>query len=288
VRIADEDTLQVRRVERRPINLEGYRRPQGGYRAASVDDVSTMITENTVIVEEGSERPSLVYVKIVPNPATRQAKQMLPLLAYGRTARTAGMKTESRIFGYAPRVAVRNDYCHATSLAVESPSVHAHICALGKGVDALYARFNPGLHEEHATQVAKVLPEWRIRDSVFTSGIINQNNILPYHHDAGNFTNVWSNMLVFKSRVEGGHLVVPEYDCAFEVADHTLLMFDGQRLLHGVTPMQKLSPKGFRYSIVYYALKEMWACLPPDEERARIQQTRQTRERRRQVKDAAQ
>ena len=37
-------------------------------------------------------------------------------------------------------------------------------------------------------------------------------------------------MLVFKSDVMGGHLVIPEIDISLEVADNSVTIFDGQDL----------------------------------------------------------
>ena len=42
--------------------------------------------------------------------------------------------------------------------------------------------------------LAAVRPEWRIPGTIFTSGIINKNNPLRYHRDAGNFPRLWSCM----------------------------------------------------------------------------------------------
>jgi len=75
---------------------------------------------------------------------------------------------------------------------------------------------------------------------------------------------VWSNMLGFKRHCEGGYLAVPEYDLALEIADNSLSMFDGQNLLHGVTPMRLTSDGAHRFTIVFYSLKGVWQCLPVD------------------------
>jgi hypothetical protein len=31
-------------------------------------------------------------------------------------------------------------------------------------------------------------------------------------------------------------------------------------LLHGVTPIKRLSEDAFRFTVVYYSLKQMWNC----------------------------
>jgi hypothetical protein len=191
------------------------------------------------------------------------------------------MNARTRIFGNAPRVSIRNDYCRASSLAADDPEAHQVIANFAHVLDEQYKSAHPELYARHARQVDRVLPEWRIGSSVFTSGIINENNPLPYHFDAGNFAGVWSNMLALRADVEGGHLAVPAFDCAFAIGDRTLLMFDGQGLLHGVTPMKRTSATGYRYTLVYYSLKDMWACETSVDETRRYQHVRTLRERKR-------
>jgi len=113
----------------------------------------------------------------------------------------------------------------------------------------------------------------------FTSGIVNKNNPLKYHHDSGNFKNVLSNMIVLKRGVKGGRLSCPEYDIKFECDDNCVVIFDGAQILHGVTPIIK--PEGeetYRYSVVYYSLEQMWKCDSVNEEVKRIRKVKKERE----------
>ena len=243
-------------------------------------DCSVSVDEPTTVFEEGSDAPKIVYCKI--GERLPELVQALETINYERNFRTGGLPTNSRIFGYAPRSTLRKDFCSTTSLASQYPSEHAAICGGARIADKYYQQWAPGLHQEHsATTKEKVLPEWHIEESVFTSGIVNKNNPLRYHFDTGNFKNVWSAMMVFKKDVEGGGLNVPEYDLHFTLDDHTLLMFDGQGLLHGVTPFTLLKPSGYRYSIVYYSLRQMWNCLPPEQELDRIRKIKTAREHKR-------
>ena len=132
------------------------------------------------------------------------------------------------------------------------------------------------MHTETVKQ--KIKKEWVIKDSVFTSGIVNKNNQLNYHFDSGNFKGVYSNMIVFKGDVRGGHLVIPEIDISIEVADNTVTIFDGQDLLHGVSPIKYLHKESYRYSVVYYSLKRMWQCMEVEKEIDRIRKVKMQRE----------
>ena len=130
----------------------------------------------------------------------------------------------------------------------------------------------------------KIPHEYRLHGTAFTSGIVNENNPLKYHYDAGNFRGVWSGMIVFKSGIEGGHLALPEFGLGVELCDRSLFLFDGQGILHGVTPIVRTRPDAKRYSIVYYSLQNMWSCRPLGEELDRIRQKRTEREAKRAAK----
>lgn len=49
----------------------------------------------------------------------------------------------------------------------------------------------------------EILPEWRLKDQPFTSGIVNRSNPLPYHLDSGNLKGSMSAMVVMQQGVLG-------------------------------------------------------------------------------------
>lgn len=201
-------------------------------------------------------------------------------IKYEENTRTSGLKTRSRIFGYSPRNTVRKDFCSTTSLATAQPQEHAIVCKYGVQIAGLYSQFTPETYAAHQSLLKeKVLDEWAIKDTPFTSGIINKNNPLKYHFDSGNFKNVYSCMAVFKRDVRGGHLALPEYGIGVALPHNSVFMFDGQSVLHGVTPITKLNDQAVRYSIVYYSLQQIWNCLPLTDEIARIRNLKTKRER---------
>jgi hypothetical protein len=200
---------------------------------------------------------------------------------FSTNSRLTGMPQRARVFGYQPRSMPRRDHCTAAALAREDPAGHAIVAGYAARVSRYYREHNPERYAAHEDRAARVLGEWQLPESVFTSGIINFNNPLLYHLDAGNVAAVWSNMLVFRDGVGGGRLAVPEYGISFDLPNNSLLMFDGQRLVHGVTPLLLRHADAYRFSVVFYSLQQMWKCLPIDEEIARAQQRRWERERRR-------
>lgn len=269
--------------ERQPIDLADFRQ-----RHAKESDVGEVIREPFVLLDQGAVIAA--YLDLAPTPARPAIDKLFEVLLrvhYRRSARTGGLVSTSRTFGYKPRNALRHDYCSAASLAAEQPEEHAAIASLAPIIGAHYREWAPDIYARHAALAdERLLPEFRLEHEVFTSGIVNENNPLKYHFDAGNFVNVWSAMLAFKRDIAGGYLALPEYDLAVEIKDHSLFLFDGQSVLHGVTPIHKLSPTAVRYTVVFYSLREMWNCAPINDEIARIRALRTRREAQRSRKVA--
>ncbi len=249
-------------------------------RAAEEADIAQMIEEDTIVIDGDSKEIIALYVALPVD--TRAITEALQGIKYQSSDRTGGLKTTSRIFGYTPRSILRADFCSATSLAIEAPQTHNAILQWGKYLAEQYETHLGERYKDHLQQVTnKVKPDYQIKDTPFTSGIINKNNQLKYHHDSGNFKGVYSCMLTLKAETDGGNLAMPEYELGFNLANGSALMFDGQAILHGVTPIVKKSHDAYRYTIVYYSLLQMWKCETLTEEIARIRKLKSQREARR-------
>jgi len=262
-------------VERRPVDPAAYRGNQ-----ADVRHVAQLVEGPAVVHVDGDPEPGVVYLELSERqPAAVAALRSLPI---GEAKRTSGMYSRSETFGYMPKAHLRGaEVCMGAAMQRNSPAAHAAIAGLAGLVEAEYRRFNASRYALHESIVAQVLPDWRLDGGVFTSGIVNKNNRLPYHYDAGNSAACWSNMLVFRAGCTGGELVCPELGLAFRLAAHSLLMFDGQAILHVVAPFRMVRPDGYRYSVVFYSLRQMWRCEPPEQSAQLQAQRRTARERRR-------
>lgn len=249
-------------------------------RTALESDYSTLIKEDCTMLDKATRKLLGVYL-VMPKHSTELLKALMTI-KYDKNRRIAGLITKSRIFGYKPREKIRNDFCTSTMLSKESPKEHKLICDYAKTITKIYKKYCGEVYQEHAgITEEKLLPEWTISGTPFSSGIVNKNNALHYHFDSGNFKNVYSNMVAFKSNTKGGYLSLPKYDIGLEIANNSLLLFDGQKILHGVTPFKLLSENAYRYSIVYYSLQQMWKCEPLTVELARIKDVRTGLEKRR-------
>lgn len=249
-------------------------------RSALETDYDQLINEDVIGIDADTKQIIFVHCRLGFDD--RDIMWALDRIRCEENTRTDGLKTRSRIFGYNPRNVVRKDFCSTTSLALEQPKEHAIVCRYGVEIAGLYSEFTPETYKQHqAIMKSKVLDEWAIRNTPFTSGIINKNNPLKYHFDSGNFKGVYSCMAVFKRDVRGGYLSLPEYGVGLSLPHNSVFMFDGQSVLHGVTPITKLNTEAMRYSIVYYSLQQIWKCLPLSDEIARIRNLKTVRERNR-------
>lgn len=260
-------------LERKPIDLEEFK-----LRTALMSDVSKVIKEDTLIYCDGI--PVILYKNLdIDTSAIRWAVKNIP---YDNGVRTRGLKSQSKVFGFKPRIAIRKDWCSTTALATSYPKHHRAITEFADELVKYYEEYFPDIFEMHKNEVKeKVLDEWTIGSTPFTSGIVNKNNQLKYHFDSGNFQDVLSNMVVFKKGTSGGHLIIPEFDIALDVSDKSLTIFNGQDILHGVSPIEHDNETGYRYSVVYYSLQQFWKCETVDDELIRVRKRKTEKEKNR-------
>ena len=257
-------------VEKREIDYKQFVR-----RSARETDYDRPI-DKSAIIRDGEQ---IIGIYMVLPTKPHRLVDRINKLQMGVHNRTQGLKSRSKIFGYMPRETIRKDYCSSTALARDDPETHSLIAEFGQTLAKYYKRWVPDVYDFHESKAKdKILDQWRIPGTPFTSGIINKNTALKYHFDSGNFKDVYSNMVAWRHKVVGGHLAIPEYNIGLEIADNSVVFFDGQKIMHGVTPIKYLSPKGYRYSLVFYTLRQMWKCQPFNKEFARIKQVKSNRE----------
>ena len=235
---------------------------------AKVEDVTEVITEDTVLTMDNV--PVLIYLRdtgLDVEPLRNAMNKVSWCTAPRATSKLAIANATNRVFGYQPRVNMRNLPCNVAALGLEHPDMHQLLCGWTEAIAKLYMELAPDAANVHKERtVEKIQDRFHLADSMFTSGIINKTNQLPYHFDRGNFVGAWSAMLGLRRWIDGGFLVIPQYDLALEISDGSMCLFDGQAFLHGVTPIKKLNEQGERYTIVWYSLQKMWQCLTTAEE----------------------
>lgn len=261
-------------VTKKDLDINDY-----AFRDAEESDYSRLIKEPCIVKHDG--KVLAVYL-VLSDKETETLRSIIKEVKCSPDRRSKGLIVNAVVFGYTPRKTLTRDYCSSAMMAHNNPKAHSIVCDFGKTLAKYYQRECSEIYQEHLeTTKSKVKPNWVIEDTPFTSGIINKDSALRYHFDKGNFANVYSNMIALKHGVTGGYLAMPEYDIGLEVADNSVVLFDGQKILHGVTPIHKHTADAYRYTIVYYTLKKMWNCETPKEELDRIKKIKTQREKRR-------
>lgn len=222
-----------------------------------------IIDEDTVIVDETSGETVLIYKDKETDIDTTGMIEALSKVKFSVNKRTNGLVTQSEIIGYRPRMVglAGKKTCSKTAFGNKYKSIEDELFNVAHLAEKLYGEFAPTRYQNHATLAENVREEYLMPETHFTSGIINKNNPLKYHLDTGNFKEVFSIMLGLKKDIKGGYLHIPELKVNLKISNGSLSMFDGQRFVHGVTPMTGTSEQSYRFTIVFYSLVQMWNCL---------------------------
>lgn len=235
------------------------------------------IHPGTILTIEGE--PVIVYGEI--NADFKVISSILKKIRYGNGQRVTQYSNDTEVnhsrdinFGYKPKKVVYAQPPGACRLNAEAPLWYNEVVRLGEFLLTKYESFAPKKFEYHKKTVEEsVEPQWRIGKTPYTQGVINDRNALGYHYDRDNFKGVWSCMAYFMNGIRGGDLIVPSLRAKLLCADHTYVLFDGCGLMHGVTPIIKTRPSGYRYSIVYYSRKSMVGLKSYEEELTKMKNT---------------
>ena len=195
-------------------------------------------------------------------------------VAASSSNRLSGLKYPNVAFGTTAPAPLRRRYaCALAGLDRDLPRVAGELRNLAGTAFASYRAYAPSVADEMTTTAElQIHGDWFLGESPWTSGIINNSAALPYHRDGGNLAGIWSAMYVMRNRVTGGYLHLPEYDVMFACGDKSLLLFNGQSVWHGVTPMAMAPhPEAYRYSVVYYTKAGCRNCLSAADEAQRAQ-----------------
>lgn len=253
-------------------------------KVASEKDCKNIIDTDSLIYVDGI--PKIAYLKI-PNELTKYVRQSCLNVNLNHIERLSDgliTKGKNRVFGYRParQMSQFANTCSSTSMAKDYPLEHNALCSFTKTAKKYYEKIFPSQYKHNQNIVNdKILKEWTLEDTVFTSGIINKDSVLQYHFDIGHVSKALSVMLTLKKDLIGGNLAIPEIDTLIKLNDNTLLIFDGQELMHGVTPIIKKSKKSYRFTVVYYSLIQMWKCLTIEEEVVKARKKRFEKEHKR-------
>lgn len=188
-----------------------------------------------------------------------------------RSARLSGIHSAVRHFGYTPPQPLRSRWaCQQSSFDREHPACADMLRTVFEIADNMLEQHAPHAYElTHGNVENEIAAMWRIGSTAWTSGVINKTAALPYHRDANNIQKTWSAMFAVREDMEGGLLHLVDYDVWLAIPHGSVSLFDGQSVLHGVSPMKAGSVNARRYTMVAYARTAMRKCCPDGHSEAR-------------------
>lgn len=242
----------------------------------SAEDCKTEIELGTRVIsdEDGSLLLATKQIQLSQDLAA-----LLKTIKFPGGSRLSGIASgESLTFGFSPKkpAQISCQTCRISASTRDYPALAGQLFALARKTFEVMQEVASERATETEVAASHISKEWRIPGTPWTSIIVNRNNPLRYHYDAGNSKGAWSAMLYVGSGVEGGGLLFPEYDFKMPFKDGLLSFFSGQSELHGVEPIKILTEKAYRYSIVFYTLEQMKNCKSMKDE-LRDAQVRRTK-----------
>ncbi|WP_293302496.1 hypothetical protein [Pedobacter sp. UBA4863] len=196
-------------------------------------------------------------------------------IRFSKSERANGIPTNTSSIGYIPRNPLRVNACQPSDLLLNNPVVQDVFVQHAEIVHESYKEFFELAYQHQLDEFvngSKPLDKaYLLGNTTFSGGVVNKDNSLHYHFDTANTPNGISCMLMLANNINGGELVLPQLDIRFACQNGFMLLFDGQKYLHGVSRIIK-ALGGYRYTIVYYNNKGMKLCLPPDQEYERFKE----------------
>ena len=262
------------RVEARKheVDLERFR---GAY--ADERHVGRMVAEPCAVHIEGEEHPSAVYVDL--EERLRRAVAALRRSVRDEAARAGcGRLAHVRVRAEADRAGARR--CAGRRSWRRRLRRRRGDRRAGRGGRGHLPAAEPGAVRRARGTAAKVLPEWRLGGAACSrAGSSTATTSCRTMTTEGTSPSAGAACSSSSGRARGGELVCPELDLCFRLRDHSLFMFDGQAILHGVSPFRRDAPGRLPLLIVFDSLQQMWRCDPKDESVALAPRRRTERER---------
>jgi hypothetical protein len=225
------------------------------------------LLSDCILIDADTRKPIGLAASVSPSAAgfvAAAARKYGPRL--DSRARLSGIGDRQAMFGTLAPVPLRQRY-GCTRSAVARDTDVASWRAVAIELHAILGTHLPDVAAGNVYAARNVADIWKFPGTGWTSGVLNLTQLLPYHRDAGNLAESWSAMIGARSKVDGGHLYLPEYDVTLDVGHRSLVAFPGATITHGVTPMS-VGRGGWRVTAVFYGLRGCVACA--DTESAEI------------------
>jgi hypothetical protein len=120
--------------------------------------------------------------------------------------------------------------------------------------EALIKQLMPEQYEVQKAAIAANVPDKYRFGELFTSSISNYNIAADYHIDRANLRDCVNVIIAKREAATGENTNVPSYGATVDSCDNSMLVYPAWKDIHGVTPIVKQLPYGYRNTLVFYPL----------------------------------
>jgi hypothetical protein len=179
----------------------------------------------------------------------------------------------SAIVGYWDREP-RTPYCRLTAFNLLHGDQFARARPYVQAVDRVFADTHPERYNIQKEAIDRTSPDFKIRDTAFTTLTVNHNWETAVHQDDGDLKGGFGVMSVLDAgEYKGGYLVFPQYRVAVDMRFGGVCLADVHEF-HGNTPIIGREKQYLRCSLVFYMRERMTECGSVAEELARARSAR--------------
>lgn len=180
-----------------------------------------------------------------------------------------GNISQSQIAGYYDKPMMQHKKHLGTDVACRTTAFNKHKAELFdttipffKTISDTYKDLAPEHYGRQKDYIDGVIPEMKIKDTVFTTITLNYNWRTACHYDAGDYDKGLGNLTVVgDDQYEGGCTGFPRYGVGVNLRNKDVVIMDVHEM-HCNTPLTPLgdAPMGERLSFVCYVRKNMARC----------------------------
>lgn len=163
------------------------------------------------------------------------------------------------IIGYFDR-SVRFPYCRQSAFTEKNPKEFAMCMDYFREASEVFRQVAPDAWARQKAIYDETSPDYKIKDTVFTTVTVNKNYQTACHLDAGDLKEGMSCLgVIRRGTLEGGLFVLPRYRVAIKLDTYDLAIINPHEF-HGNTPIKKITAGAERLSLVLYYRTMMANC----------------------------
>lgn len=252
----------------------------------TLDDCKTVLDESFELIgQDGARKAMLVrgaisqeniattwfhlkdYWPATTNRGTASGVSKIRVKADGTNSKTrVGEEVNSGVIGFYDRYP-RIPFCRKCAWNQQYPEKFDTMIPLFQEVDAAFKKYWPEKYHVQAAVAEKTHKDFMIPGTTFTTVTVNKNYRTACHRDAQNLEGSISTMLVIHDgKIEGGELILPEYEVGVRFRSGDLIWFENTKLLHANAPIKLLRGSAQRCSMVFYFRDGMIHCGSHEDE----------------------